>query len=339
MKTMLLFLVLFFSLLRINSQELKGLVLSEKTNEPIIGASVYFDNTSIGTTTNFDGEFYIELKQAINSPLVVSFVGYETKIITIEDFKTKKTFTLKEDVNVLSEVVLNSKDEWSRKFKLEQFRREFLGQSKFAKQCTILNEEVLILNFERETKQLVVSAKAPVIIKNEALDYIVKYDIHDFFINYNMDTETNINLEKVFKTVASVVYYGTTFFENIDSKKHKRALRNRVKAYSGSTLHFMRAITNNRLREEKFKIFKGKYQANPSLHIKTFKNDSLNLTGVELSQQLNILYKDKQSAIKSEVKRFFIDAFGNHTPIDKVLFGGFMAKQRVGDVLPLDYGL
>ncbi|WP_034060870.1 carboxypeptidase-like regulatory domain-containing protein [Lacinutrix jangbogonensis] len=339
MKSITLLLILFFSFFITIAQELQGVVLNQKSNAPIIGASVYFDNTSIGTTTNFDGEFYIVLKQPINSPLVVSFVGFETAIYEIQNFETDKIYKLKEDVNILAEVVLDSKDEWSREFKLKQFRREFLGQSEFAEKCTILNEDLLVLNFEREAKQLVVSAKAPIIVKNNALDYIVKYDINDFYISYNMDIEANLDLEKVFRTVASVGYSGTTFFENIESKKHKRALKNRQKAYTGSALHFMRAIVNNRLRKEKFKIFIGRNQAEPSLHIKTFKNDSLNVTGVELSQKLNILCKGRQSAIKSEVKRFYIDAYGNHAPIDKVLFGGFMAKQRIGDVLPLDYGL
>lgn len=339
MKKITLLFVLFFTVLSFSAQELKGVVLNEKNNEPIIGASVYFDNTSIGTTTNFDGEFSISLKQPINSPLVVSFVGFETRIHKIKNFDNLKTFKLKEDVNTLEEVVLESKDEWSREYKLKQFRIEFLGRSEFAKKCIILNEEALVLNFERDTKQLVASAKAPIIIKNEALDYIIKYDINDFYISYFMDTDANMDLEKVYRTVASVAYSGTTFFENVDSKKHKRALRNRKKAYTGSTLHFMRAIANNSIRKEKFKIFKGSYQVEPSIHIKTFRNDSLNVTGVELSQKLNILVKGRQSAIQSEVKRFFIDAYGNHSPIDKVLFGGFMAKQRIGDILPLDYGL
>ena len=92
---------------------------------------------------------------------------------------------------------------------------------------------------------------------DEALDYIIKYDMQDFNIAYHMHIDPNLDLdlEKVFRTVTSVSYYGTTFFENVESKKHKRALRNREKAYIGSTLHFMRAIANNRLKEEKFKIY------------------------------------------------------------------------------------
>lgn len=336
------FLVFIYALcfsITCKAQELKGIVLNVNNNEPIVGASVYFDNTSIGTITDFDGEFYIDLKQMVNSPLVVSYVGFKTQIVYLKEYKTIKTFKLKEDINTLDEVVLDSKDEWSRSFKLKQFRREFLGESKFAKQCKILNEDALILNFERETKQLIASANSPIIIKNEALDYIIKYDIKDFAINYNINLESNLDLEKAFKTVASVVYFGTTFFENINSKKHKRGLRNRKQAYTGSTLHFMRTIANKSFKKEKFKVFKGQYQTDPSLYIKTFKNDSLNVTEVELLMKLNILCKGRQSAIKSEVKRFYIDAFGNHSPIDKVLFGGFMARQRIGDFLPVNYGL
>lgn len=101
----------------------------------------------------------------------------------------------------------------------------------------------------------------------------------------------------------------------------------------------MRTIANNIFKKEKFKIFKGKYQIEPSLYIKTFKSDSKNTIEVEISQKLNILCKGRQSVIKTEIKRFYIDAFGNHSPIDKVLFGGFMARQRIGDFLPVNYGL
>ncbi|MEJ6792029.1 MAG: carboxypeptidase-like regulatory domain-containing protein [Lacinutrix sp.] len=221
MKNVALFLFVSLCFFTATAQELKGVVLNEKNNEPIIGASVYFDNTSIGTTTNFDGEFYINLQQPINSSLVISFVGFETRIHKIENFDSEKIFKLKEDVNTLEEVVLNSKDEWSRVLKLKEFRKEFLGRSEFAKKCKILNEDALVLNFKKDTKQLVASARAPIVVKNEALDYIVKFDLNDFYITYNMDVDTGLDLEKVFRTVASVSYSGTTFFENIESKKHK----------------------------------------------------------------------------------------------------------------------
>lgn len=338
-KYILVSLFLFFKLSIVISQTVSGIVLDAENNEPIIGASVYFDNTSFGSSTNFNGVFSFELKKATASPLIISFLGYKTITLYNVDFNKKHRILLERDINALQEVVIDSKDEWSREFKLKQFRREFLGRSKFGKACVILNEKDIILNFEIESKQLVAAARVPILIKNNALDYIVRYDLNDFYINYNIDTKSSLDLEQVFKTVASVFYSGTTFFEETISKKHRKALKNRREAFIGSTLHFMRAVANNKLKEEKFKVFKGSYQTDPSLYIKTYKNDSLNVTDVEILIRLNLLCKGKQSAIKSEVKRFQIDEYGNHSPIDKVLFGGFMGDQRMGDALPLDYGL
>ncbi|AUC82695.1 carboxypeptidase-like regulatory domain-containing protein [Lacinutrix sp. Bg11-31] len=339
MKNVVLISLFILSFLTSIAQELKGVVLNEKTNEPIFGASVYFDNTSIGTTTNFDGEFYINLKQHISTPLVVSFVGFKTEIHSVKNFESKKTFKLEVDLNVLSEVVLESRDEWSREFKLKEFRREFLGRSEFGKKCVILNEEVLVLNFERETKQLIVSAKAPVIVKNESLDYVLTYDIEDFYINYDIKIKGRKNLEKLSKTVTFMSYSGTTFFENIDSGKHKLALLNREKAYKGSTLHFMRSIASNSLNEENFQIFKNSTKREPSRHIRILKNDSLNITKVAITSKLDVLCDGNRSSVESKVESFEIDNQGNHSPIDKVIFSGFMGNQRIGDVLPLDYGL
>ncbi|WAC00814.1 carboxypeptidase-like regulatory domain-containing protein [Lacinutrix neustonica] len=338
-KSSVFYFILFVGVNLAWSQTLSGTLKDRNTNAPIVGASVYFDNTSYGTTTNFDGEFYFELKKHISAPLVISFVGYESIILYAIDFDKVYHLSLKQDVNALEEVVLDSKDEWSRPFKLQQFRREFLGHSKFGMGCAILNEDAIVLNFDRKTKQLVASSKAPLVIKNIALEYLVRYDLNHFSITYNIDTDSTLDLENAFKTVHSVGYYGTTFFENISSNNHRKALRNRKEAYIGSTLHFMRAVANNRLKEEKFKIFKGAYQIKPETQITTFKNDSTKIVEVEIPLKLNILCKGKQSAIQSEVKRFQIDAFGNHAPVDKVLFGGFMGHQRIGDALPLDYGL
>ena len=54
-KATVLSILLVFSLSFSFSQTITGIVLDEK-NEPIIGASVYFDGTTIGTTTDIDGK-------------------------------------------------------------------------------------------------------------------------------------------------------------------------------------------------------------------------------------------------------------------------------------------
>ncbi|MBL7836663.1 MAG: carboxypeptidase-like regulatory domain-containing protein [Bacteroidetes bacterium] len=53
----------------------KGRVIDIKTNEPITGASVYFDETGDYTTTNFEGNFTLKTNSSSDT-LVVYYVGY-----------------------------------------------------------------------------------------------------------------------------------------------------------------------------------------------------------------------------------------------------------------------
>lgn len=350
--------------------EVYGIVLDKKTKEPIVGASVYFDNTTVGMITNFDGEFAFNLDNKINAPLVVSFLGYKTKIISNPKYYEKHTVLLEEDINALEEVYVEYKDEWSRAYKLKQFRKEFLGTSGLSRACRILNEDDIILRFNSDDKQLTAHAKQSIIIKNDALDYEISYDLKEFTVQYGSSNAIKYSLEgnkdrasKVFavrkktnRTVErtrkpaednkdkryylkSVYYAGTAFFKTVKSKNHKKALRKREKAYKGSVPHFMRSIVNNTLNKDGYKIFKGSSQVYPGLYILTEKLEGQNLTKVKLRYRLNVLYKRQQSAIESKVDAFTVDAFGNHSNISQVLFGGAMGDQRIGETLPLDYGL
>jgi TonB-linked SusC/RagA family outer membrane protein len=64
---------------QLNAQEnqVTGTITDAETGEPVLGVNVIEKNTSNGTTTNFDGEYSIEL---IDSPstLVFSYLGYKT---------------------------------------------------------------------------------------------------------------------------------------------------------------------------------------------------------------------------------------------------------------------
>ena len=72
-------------------------------NEPLIGANILIKGTSQGTITDFDGNF--TLKCASKSVLVVSSMGYKTEEVPVNG-QTTLTITLKEDTEVLEEVVV-----------------------------------------------------------------------------------------------------------------------------------------------------------------------------------------------------------------------------------------
>ena len=75
----------------------KGSVLDATTKEPLPFVNVAFKGANIGTTTDFDGNYYIETQWA-TSKLLASFVGYQTAVKEIEIGKSQTiNFLLKND--------------------------------------------------------------------------------------------------------------------------------------------------------------------------------------------------------------------------------------------------
>lgn len=61
------------------SIKITGTVKSSEDNSPLLGASVLVKGTSVGTMTDFDGHYEIEAQ--MNSIIVFSYIGYQTKEI------------------------------------------------------------------------------------------------------------------------------------------------------------------------------------------------------------------------------------------------------------------
>ena len=54
---------------------------------PIIGANVYWENTTIGTVTDKNGNYSIQEAPSIPANLLVPFIGYEIANTEIKDDK------------------------------------------------------------------------------------------------------------------------------------------------------------------------------------------------------------------------------------------------------------
>ena len=102
-KGLLLMLMLFLSV-PAYSQVVKGKVLDKNSNEPIIGASVQVKGTNIGTMTDIEGEFELNVKNG-NATLQVSYIGYTTAVQPLEG-KKSITILLKESITELEDVVV-----------------------------------------------------------------------------------------------------------------------------------------------------------------------------------------------------------------------------------------
>src|ERR1041385_2393497 len=87
-----------------------GIVLDSATREPLPGASVYCHNTTIGTATNKQGEFSLELKPG-GFDLIFSYTGYTTQELRISTETHNLEILLVKEDKSLGEVVIRSSNE------------------------------------------------------------------------------------------------------------------------------------------------------------------------------------------------------------------------------------
>ena len=80
-----------------------GTVIGETDKFPIIGANVLVKGTTIGTITDVDGKFSLDVPQ--NATLVVSYIGCQTQEIKVTGAKTLN-ITMKDDAIGLEDVVV-----------------------------------------------------------------------------------------------------------------------------------------------------------------------------------------------------------------------------------------
>ncbi len=96
-----------------------GKILDKVNNDPIIGAIVLVDGTTIGVQTNFDGQYELNLPQG-SYKILVKYVAYNTKSIDGVMVTSGKSTTLnvamEENSKAVSEVVITS-----------TYKRESLG--------------------------------------------------------------------------------------------------------------------------------------------------------------------------------------------------------------------
>ena len=78
--------------------------ISDINGVPLPGANVVVKGTSVGTQTDFDGNYTLEIEDS-NAILIVSYVGYITQEINING-QTIVDVSLKEDAAKLDEIII-----------------------------------------------------------------------------------------------------------------------------------------------------------------------------------------------------------------------------------------
>ncbi|EIJ39572.1 TonB-linked outer membrane protein, SusC/RagA family [Galbibacter orientalis DSM 19592] len=103
--TFLSVLLLIINFAMAQERTISGIVISEDDNQPLPGANVLFKGTTIGAVTDFDGKFSITISGE-EKILVVSYIGYSSKEITIALDQNTIEVYLNSNSNALEEVVV-----------------------------------------------------------------------------------------------------------------------------------------------------------------------------------------------------------------------------------------
>jgi hypothetical protein len=247
--TVTLSLVLFLTVSAQKTFLVGGKIVDSATQQPLAGASVFAQNTTHGTISNADGYFVLRLPNG-GYDLIVSYTSYETKSLRISNTQpagdsiivslTPANKSLEEVAVVASNEVENG---WERFGKF--FFDNFIGTTPNASQCSIQNPQTLRFFYTKNKKRhrLKVTANEDLMVINDALGYIVRYQLDSFSYDYN----SNISQ-----------YTGYPFFIERDTMQEVKDqwIRNRARTYLGSRLHFMTSMFDSIVNEEGFIVEK-----------------------------------------------------------------------------------
>ena len=111
----ILYILLIIPVVCFSQDQMNGMVMevNEKNEHiPLFGANVYWLDTAIGTTTDYDGNFTIPYN-ATYEKLVISYVGFKTDTLTINE--PKMVHHLLQATSDLDEVTLTSRKQATAK--------------------------------------------------------------------------------------------------------------------------------------------------------------------------------------------------------------------------------
>ena len=337
---------------------INGSVVDAVTRLPLQAASVFAQNTTIGTATDAQGHFALRLLNG-GYDLIITFTGYQTvvkRISTVDALDKNIVIEISKKEKALQDVVITSNNEVKDgliKYG-DFFTDNFIGKTANSNQCIIKNKALLKFYFSKKKNRLKVMAAEPIEIENAALGYKIKYTLDSFTHEYGSQLST---------------YSGYPLFEEMkpaDDAQKMMWYNNRLKAYYGSMLHFMRSVHNKTIKEQGFEIQFVKNSNDKEIAIPiTDTYGALNYVFTDSTQQAEIMPNQPNMAVlytkqapdplyisqTDDVPRNFqlsvisiadnqgvdIEQNGYFFDQNDIVITGYWTWQKVADALPYDF--
>ncbi len=329
-KLLLITLFISFHLVSYSQVIIRGKIFDKKTKEKICFATIYFNGTFVGTSSDKNGDFSLNIPHNTCMPLTVSAVGYYS--VTLPNFSIEKPIIVHlkpkqykiPEVNV-SDISLVKK----RKANLRLFKDVFLGTTENAMNCEITNEQDISFNYDTDRDTLKAFALKPILISNRALGYNIIYSLDKF---------------EYYRKSQTFLFIGNMIFnEDLKNETAGKQLydEKRKRAYLGSRMHFFRALWSNDLLSAGFSV---KNPSEKNLNSQDIViQETCNLSNVQSNNKkyltyptnLKILYRSNLSEIIFHKPKVYFDEVG-YFGLD-ISWEGEMVTRRMGDMLPYEY--
>jgi len=339
-----------------SSFTVSGNVSNGVTGLPMVAASVFAQNTTLGTITDADGNFKIQLPSG-GYDLVITYTGFRTESVRISNASATENITIKlkeneKELETVSVVSSNEVADGLAKYGTF-FIEEFIGKTENSALVSIQNPEVLHFFYSKKKKRLKITATDPLIIKNNAFGYNIKYTLDSFTHEYNTEVST---------------YTGYPLFEEMQGDSSQKSYWEAARrlSYKGSLLHFMRSVFNKELKAQKFEIqfiakLNGKDDAfkikDPYNAINYEKDDTLQTVMImPKMKDVGVLFSGKKPSAaylrdnpgEPSGLRFSLLTFAPYESIvieqngyfydqNDISISGYWTWEKVGDQLPYNY--
>jgi len=307
-------------------QVIKGTVSDVMDKKPVQFAYVYIGGTMVGTNTDSDGFFKLDISNYPGIPLTISAIGYYQ--FTLKDYPKSepvKVFMTPKVVE-LQEVVVSDKSlARTRKANLKLFRSAFLGSTVNGSLSVISNEDDIHFIYDGSDTLKAYSVE-PLRIENRGLGYIVTYFLEEF----EYDRKSN-----------SFYFLGNILFDEdlgTDELVRQKIERRRESSYKGSRMHLIRELWNNHLDSTGFQL--EDRNGKRVRYIDIVEDDDGTNKYFWYPEKLTVYYRlsEPEGFIYFKDEPVYFDKSGYFDPMN-IIWGGNISNQRIGDWLPYEYTL
>ena len=219
-------------------QVVTGRITDNVDGTPVVGASVFIANTTIGSASDLDGNYAFTVPGTGSFEIVVSHVSYQSVFYKVDTPKPVHRYDVALKESVLEEVsVIAAKTYKNRDVDL--FWRTILGEKPSRNGMQVLNLEKVYFYLNSDNV-LKVTCREPIEIINHQMGYHIRYVLQGFQYDYK---------SKIYE------YYGMPSFEELtpqNSRQKELWEKKRQEVYEISSSRFMRALYRGQILEEGF---------------------------------------------------------------------------------------